>query len=123
MQGPLGSKGNKGADGPQGIPGLMGPPGPKGVPGGDGPKGETGPSGPPGPPGPPGELPLLPPELLFQRDAPAPPDQVSRFKREVERGYVDMFYVLLLLLLKYNNVSGCITIYNANYYFFSNKLT
>ena len=36
-----------------------------------GPKGDSGPSGPPGPPGPPGELPLLPPELLFQRDSPA----------------------------------------------------
>ena len=36
-----------------------------------GPKGDSGPPGPPGPPGPAGELPLLPPELLFQRDSPA----------------------------------------------------
>merc|ERR1739842_103997 len=32
-------------------------------------------------PGPPGELPLLPPELLFQRDAPYEPDTSRRFKR------------------------------------------
>ena len=38
-----------------------------------------GPSGPPGPPGPPGELPLLPPELLFQRDSPS-----GRKKRDSE---------------------------------------
>lgn len=31
-------------------------------------KGEPGPAGPPGPPGPPAEMPLVPPELLFQRD-------------------------------------------------------
>lgn len=80
--GPLGLVGNKGADGPQGLPGLVGPHGPKGVPGSTGPKGETGPSGPPGPPGPPGELPLLPPELLFQRDAPYDPEDSGRFKRE-----------------------------------------
>ena len=57
-----------------------------------GPKGDSGPSGPPGPPGPPGELPLLPPELLFQRDSPsgrkkreddAEDDQNDRYKRAV----------------------------------------
>jgi len=66
----------KGAEGPPGLPGLEGPPGPKGTPGSAGPKGETGPIGVPGPAGPPGELPLLPPDILFQRDAPA-----SRFTR------------------------------------------
>lgn len=84
--GPLGLLGNKGNDGPHGLPGLVGPPGPKGVPGSSGPKGETGPSGPPGPPGPPGELPLLPPELLFQRDAPYDPEDSGRFKREANSG-------------------------------------
>lgn len=84
LQGPPGMSGSKGSDGPQGLPGMNGPPGPKGVPGASGPKGETGPSGPPGPPGPPGELPLLPPELLFQRDAPYSDDDEDddgRYKR------------------------------------------
>ena len=40
-------------------------------------KGDRGSSGPAGPPGPPGELPLLPPDILFQRDAP-----FNRNKRE-----------------------------------------
>ncbi len=63
--------GMKGARGPPGIPGLEGPPGPKGVLGPTGPKGDSGPQGVPGSPGPPGELPLLPPDILFQKDAPA----------------------------------------------------
>merc|ERR1711872_553023 len=77
-EGPVGIIGDKGNDGPVGLPGMNGPPGPKGVPGSAGPKGQSGPSGPPGPPG---ELPLLPPELLFQRDAPYEPDASRRFKR------------------------------------------
>lgn len=32
-------------------------------------KGEPGPPGSPGPPGPPAEMPLLPPEVLFQQEA------------------------------------------------------
>jgi len=72
----------KGAEGPPGIPGLQGPPGPKGTTGQAGPKGDTGPQGVQGPPGPPGELPLLPPDILFQRDSPA------RSKREI-RGDID----------------------------------
>lgn len=67
------------------MPGLSGPSGPKGVPGATGPKGETGPYGPPGLPGPAGELPLLPPELLFQRDAPYNPSQSRRYRRDAER--------------------------------------
>merc|ERR1711922_40920 len=74
--GPIGPLGMKGAEGPPGLPGLEGPPGPKGTSGDTGPKGDHGPLGPPGAPGPPGELPLLPPDILFQRDAPA-----SRFTR------------------------------------------
>lgn len=74
--GTTGPPGMKGADGPAGLPGLEGPPGPKGVAGIAGAKGETGPMGVPGPPGPPGELPLLPPDILFQKDEP-------RMKREV----------------------------------------
>lgn len=62
--------GMKGAEGPPGLPGLEGPPGPKGTNGATGPKGDSGPLGPPGPAGPPGELPLLPPDILFQRDSP-----------------------------------------------------
>ncbi len=61
----------KGALGPPGIPGLEGPPGPKGVLGPTGPKGDSGPQGLPGSPGPPGELPLLPPDILFQKDEPS----------------------------------------------------
>ena len=75
--GPIGPMGMKGAEGPPGLPGLEGPTGPKGTTGATGPKGDRGSSGSPGPPGPPGELPLLPPDILFQRDAPARP------KREV----------------------------------------
>jgi len=78
--GPIGPLGMKGAEGPPGLPGLEGPPGPKGTSGDTGPKGDHGPLGPPGQPGPPGELPLLPPDILFQRDAPFKP---SRPKREV----------------------------------------
>ena len=40
-------------------------------------KGNSGPPGLPGNPGPPGELPLLPPDVLFQKDEPA------RDKREI----------------------------------------
>lgn len=69
----------KGAEGPPGLPGLEGPPGPKGTNGVTGPKGDRGPSGSPGPSGPPGELPLLPPDILFQRDSPA----AYRPKREI----------------------------------------
>lgn len=43
-------------------------------------KGETGPPGPPGPPGTPGEPPLVPPELLFQRENNVKAD--TRRKRE-----------------------------------------
>ena len=75
--GPLGPIVLKGSEGPPGLPGLEGPPGPKGTTGSTGPKGDRGLPGPPGPSGPPGELPLLPPDILFQRDAPA------RDKREV----------------------------------------
>ncbi len=71
VTGPLSPPGMKGARGPSGIPGLEGPPGPKGVMGPTGPKGDAGPQGVPGSPGPPGELPLLPPDILFQKDAPA----------------------------------------------------
>ena len=60
--------------------GLDGPPGPTGTSGDTGPKGDHGPLGPPGAPGPPGELPLLPPDILFQRDAPF---KAGRSKREV----------------------------------------
>jgi len=42
-----------------------------------GPKGDRGLQGVPGAPGPPGELPLLPPDVLFQKDQP------SRDKREI----------------------------------------
>jgi len=76
--GPIGPLGMKGAEGPPGLPGLEGPPGPKGTTGATGPKGDSGPLGPPGPSGPPGELPLLPPDILFQRDAP-----FQRPKREI----------------------------------------
>merc|ERR1712130_2125 len=76
--GPIGSMGMKGAEGPPGLPGLEGPSGPKGTTGATGPKGDRGSSGSPGPPGPPGELPLLPPDILFQRDAPARPKREAR---------------------------------------------
>lgn len=71
----------KGAEGPPGLPGLEGPPGPKGTMGPAGSKGDSGGPGPPGPPGPPGELPLLPPDILFQKDQP-------RYRREI-RGDID----------------------------------
>merc|ERR1711936_822437 len=77
-KGEQGEKGEVGPKGPPGLPGLEGPSGPKGTNGATGSKGDRGSSGSPGPPGPPGELPLLPPDILFQRDAPAP----SRPKRE-----------------------------------------
>jgi collagen type V/XI/XXIV/XXVII alpha len=77
--GPIGPIGMKGAEGPAGLPGLEGPPGPKGTAGVTGPKGERGLMGAPGPSGPPGELPLLPPDILFQRDSPA----AYRPKREI----------------------------------------
>ncbi len=42
-----------------------------------------------GPPGPPGELPLLPPDILFQRDSPvSSASSFTRSKREV-RGDID----------------------------------
>lgn len=47
----------------EGVVGVKGTLGPAGL------KGESGPPGPPGPAGPPAEMPLLPPELLFQQDA------------------------------------------------------
>ena len=55
---------------------------PPGTAGATGPKGDSGPQGPPGPAGPPGELPLLPPDILFQRDQPMPM-KYTRPKREV----------------------------------------
>merc|ERR1711971_1532333 len=85
--GPFGTKGDmgkpglqgmKGADGPPGLPGLEGPMGPKGTSGVAGSKGDSGPRGVAGPPGPPGELPIIPPEILFQKDEP------FRSKREAE---------------------------------------
>lgn len=47
---------------------MEGPPGAKGSDGQTGTKGDVGPAGPPGPPGPPAEMPLLPPEMLFQNE-------------------------------------------------------
>jgi collagen type V/XI/XXIV/XXVII alpha len=76
--GPIGPMGMKGAEGPPGLPGLEGPTGPKGTNGAAGSKGDRGSSGSPGPPGPPGELPLLPPDILFQRDAPMRPKREAR---------------------------------------------
>ncbi len=72
----------KGARGPPGLPGLEGPPGPKGVMGPAGAKGDPGPQGVQGSPGPPGELPLLPPDILFQRDEPSSSND-HRHRREV----------------------------------------
>merc|ERR1740131_390933 len=72
-----GQKGEPGPIGPIGMKGAEGPAGPKGTTGSTGPKGDRGLPGPPGASGPPGELPLLPPDILFQRDAP------YRSKREV----------------------------------------
>lgn len=79
----MGPPGQKGNDGPQGLPGVEGPPGPKGSEGVAGQKGEQGRPGQPGPPGPPGELPLLPPELLFQHSMESNVKAVRR-KREEE---------------------------------------
>jgi collagen type V/XI/XXIV/XXVII alpha len=76
-----GQPGMKGADGPPGLPGFEGPPGPKGTMGMSGSKGESGPQGVSGPPGPPGELPLLPPDILFQKDEPIM--AYTRNKREI----------------------------------------
>merc|ERR1712200_165831 len=73
MKGHRGEMGRSGVKGEQGEKGEIGSKGPVGMPGL---KGEP---GPPGPAGPPGELPLLPPDILFQRDAPAP----DRSKREI----------------------------------------
>ena len=81
-----GPPGMKGADGPAGLPGMQGPPGPKGTNGIAGPKGESGPIGVPGPPGPPGELPLLPPDILFQKDEPAKPADQGRLQKREVRG-------------------------------------
>merc|ERR1719481_1679254 len=67
-----------GAKGDQGEKGEVGTKGPPGLPG---PKGDSGPIGPPGPTGPPGELPLLPPDILFQRDQPK---AFTRTKRQAE---------------------------------------
>lgn len=58
----------KGNEGPIGLVGTEGPLGLKGSEGPTGIKGEPGPAGQPGPPGPPAEMPLLPPEILFQHD-------------------------------------------------------
>ncbi len=63
------------------LTGLEGPPGPKGTAGIAGAKGDSGPIGVPGPPGPPGELPLLPPDILFQKDDPS--GFSTRPKREI----------------------------------------
>lgn len=82
--GPQSGPGMKGAQGPPGLPGLEGPPGPKGVMGPAGSKGDMGPPGVAGPPGPPGELPLLPPDILFQRDEP------YRNKRDLRGDLSDM---------------------------------
>lgn len=59
------------------MPGSEGPVGLKGSEGPTGSKGESGPPGLPGPPGPPAEMPLLPPELLFQ-------SELSRSRRSLE---------------------------------------
>lgn len=67
----------KGNDGPSGLTGVEGPAGLKGSEGVAGIKGESGIQGPPGPPGPPADMPLLPPEILFQRDMP-------RYRRSLE---------------------------------------
>merc|ERR1712241_115743 len=79
-KGDQGEKGEVGPKGPPGLTGTKGESGPMGTSGDTGPKGDHGPLGPPGAPGPPGELPLLPPDILFQRDAPFKP---NRPKREV----------------------------------------
>lgn len=62
---------------------MEGPPGPKGTEGPAGIKGEPGPFGPPGPPGAPAEMPLLPPELLFQAQNDITKG-VTRDRRSVE---------------------------------------
>jgi len=80
---------------------MEGPSGPKGTNGATGSKGDRGSSGPPGPPGPPGELPLLPPDILFQRDAPfknrnkreARGDAISERSRPQKDSDVDLITV------------------------------
>merc|ERR1712241_957416 len=69
-KGEVGTKGPPGLSGPKGESGPIGPMGMKGAEGSPGLPGLSGPLGPPGPAGPPGELPLLPPDILFQRDSP-----------------------------------------------------
>lgn len=73
---------------------MEGPPGPKGSEGVAGMKGEPGPPGPPGPPGLPAEMPLVPPELLFQHD-------LTRTRRHSlnETLYVHGFLYLLVVFL------------------------
>lgn len=41
-------------------------------------KGEPGPEGPAGPPGPPADMPLLPPEILFQQES-------QRYRRSADQ--------------------------------------
>lgn len=98
MQGPPGPIGLKGSEGPQGPPGVEGPPGPKGSEGPAGPKGETGPPGPVGPPGPAADMPLVPPELLFQlqESAGTANKGITRKRRNVE----ELMYKFLLIILK-----------------------
>ncbi|KAG5880671.1 hypothetical protein JTB14_037568 [Gonioctena quinquepunctata] len=89
--GPPGPAGPKGNDGPSGLPGLEGPPGPKGSDGQAGMKGEPGPLGPAGPPGPAADMPLLPPEMLFQMQTMQTADKgVTRERRSVEELIEDM---------------------------------
>lgn len=96
LKGPTGQIGLKGNEGPQGLPGLEGIyksnyqklqdiffycyflnyVGPVGLKGSEGPTGIKGEPGPSGLPGPPADMPLLPPEMLFQRE--------YRSKRSVE---------------------------------------
>lgn len=83
-QGPIGPIGLKGNDGPQGPPGEEGPIGPKGSEGPAGQKGETGPPGAAGPPGPPADMPLVPPELLFQIQESGMNKGVTRRRRNVD---------------------------------------
>lgn len=61
---------------------MQGPPGPKGSEGVAGMKGEPGPPGSPGPPGPAAEMPLVPPELLFD-------SEYLRSRRSVKSNYMD----------------------------------
>ena len=81
LAGPNGAPGMKGSEGPPGLPGMEGKPGPKGTGGPSGPKGDRGLQGVPGAPGPPGELPLLPPDVLFQKDEPSRCDAIFHLKK------------------------------------------